>query len=135
MSTAAFITLVANVGRIDATRTFNDDRQLGSFSAAVSRRFKVKGEAAEETDWYTVKATSAHLIDMIENRIGVGDQLIIAGAVSLKQFTRNDGSKGMSVEIYAHDIRYNISKKTDGAATGQGQAGPAQEDLDDEIPF
>jgi len=35
MSTASFTTLIANVGRIDPTKTFGDDRQLATFSVAV----------------------------------------------------------------------------------------------------
>ena len=116
MSTAAFTTLVANVGRINATRTFNDDRQLASFSVAVSRKFKSKGEQVEETDWYEIKANAPHLITMIEQHIKKGDQLIIIGAQSHRTYEKNDGSNGFAVEIYAHDIRFNISKKADAPA-------------------
>lgn len=116
MSTAAFTTLVANVGRINATRTFNDDRQLASFSVAVSRRFKSKGEQVEETDWYEIKANAPHLITMIEQHIKKGDQLIIIGAQSHRTYEKNDGSNGFVVEIFAHDIRFNISKKADNTA-------------------
>ncbi|MFP1133058.1 single-stranded DNA-binding protein [Asticcacaulis sp. W401b] len=131
MSTAAYITLVGNVGRIDAVRTFPDGRQIASFSVAVSRRFRAKGEAVEETDWYAVKATGAHLIRLIEDNINKGDQLIITGALAQKAFERNDGSKGLSVEVFAHDIRFNISKKP----KDESQGGSAPDDLDDEIPF
>jgi single-strand DNA-binding protein len=116
MSTASFTTLVANVGRINATRTFNDDRQLASFSVAVSRRFKSRGEQIEETDWYEIKANAPHLITMIEQHIKKGDQLIITGAQSHRIYEKNDGSNGFSVEIFAHDIRFNISKKADNTA-------------------
>lgn len=134
MSTAAFITLVANVGRIDPTRTFDDQRQLATFSVAVSRKFKSKGQPVEETDWYTIKATSPHLISLIENHVAKGDQLIINGALSHNTFERNDGSKGMTVEVFAQDIRFNISKKRDTAEGGQPQQA-AGGYLDDEIPF
>ncbi len=113
MSTAAFTTLVANVGRINATRTFNDDRKLASFSVAVSRKFKSKGEQAEETDWYEIKANSPHLITLIEQHIKKGDQLIIVGSQSHRTYERQDGQNGFAVEIYAHDIRFNVSKKAD----------------------
>ena len=134
MSTAAFITLVANVGRIDATKTFGD-RQLATFSVAVSRKFKAKGETVEETDWYTIKANTPQLINMIEKHINKGDQLIITGAQSIKTFDREGGEKGTAVEIFAHAIQFNISKKSEGKGSRK-EAGKAQHyDLDDEIPF
>jgi single-strand DNA-binding protein len=119
MSTAAFTTLVANVGRINATRTFNDDRQLASFSVAVSRRFRSKGEQVEETDWYEIKANAPHLITMVEQHIKKGDQLIITGAQSHRTYEKTDGSNGFSVEIFAHDVRFNISKKADSQAASE----------------
>lgn len=124
MSTAAYTTLVANVGRINDTRTFSDDRKLASFSVAVSRRFKAKGEQVEETDWYEIKANAPHLITMIEQHIKKGDQLIIMGAQSHRTYEKNDGSNGFSVEIFAHDIRFNISKKAD-APAGAEEEEPA----------
>lgn len=135
MSTASVTTLIANVGRIDPTKTFGDDRQLASFSVAVSRKFKAKGETVEETDWYTVKTNLPHLINMIENHIKKGDQIIISGAQSHKTFDRQNGEKGMAVEIFAHAIQFNISKKSD-AKDGANEAGQQHNtDLDDEIPF
>lgn len=125
MSTAAYTTLVANVGRINATRTFNDDRKLASFSVAVSRRFKSKGEQVEETDWYEIKANAPHLITLIEQHIKKGDQLIIVGSQSHRTYDRQDGQNGFAVEIYAHDIRFNISKKSEGAPAGAEEEEPA----------
>ncbi|ESQ79255.1 single-stranded DNA-binding protein [Asticcacaulis sp. YBE204] len=133
MSTAAFTTLVANVGRIDAIRTFADGRQISSFSAAVTRRFKSKGQTVEETDWYTVKTTSPHLISLIDKHVDVGDQLIINGALSINTYERNDGTKGTQVEVFASDIRFNLAKKKPGSEASTGQASGS--DLDDEIPF
>lgn len=121
MSTASFTTLVANVGRINATRTFNDDRQLASFSAAVSRKFKSRGEQVEETDWYEIKTNTPHLVTMIDQHIKKGDQLIITGAQSHRTYEKNDGSNGFAVEIYAHDIRFNISKKIDAPAGAEAE--------------
>ncbi len=125
MSTAAYTTLVANVGRINATRTFNDDRKLASFSVAVSRRFKSRGEQVEETDWYEIKANAPHLITLIEQHIKKGDQLIIVGSQSHRTYERQDGQNGFAVEIYAHDIRFNISKKSDEQAAGAEEEEPA----------
>lgn len=118
MSTAAFITLVGNVGRIDATKTFEGDRQLATFSVAVSRKFRSKGQMVEETDWYTIKANAPHLISLVEKHVSVGDQLIINGSVSHNVFERNDGSKGMTIEVFAQDLRFNISKKRDNDGSG-----------------
>lgn len=133
MSTAAFTTLVANVGRIDPTKTFGE-RQLATFSVAVSRKFKKSGETVEETDWYTVKANAPHLISMIEKNVIKGDQLIITGAQSIKTFDRENGEKGTAIEIFAHAIQFNISKKSEGNS-GSKEAGQQHHDLDDEIPF
>ncbi len=134
MSTAAFTTLVANVGRIDPTKTFGD-RQLAQFSVAVSRKFKKGGETVEETDWYTVKANAPHLISIIEKHINKGDQLIITGAQSIKTFDRENGQPGMAVEIFAHAIQFNISKKSEAKGGGKESGQQQHHDLDDEIPF
>jgi single-strand DNA-binding protein len=135
MSTASFTTLIANVGRIGPTKTFDDDRQLASLSVAVSRKFKLKGETVEETDWYTVKTNLPYLINMIENHIKKGDQIIISGSQSHKVFERQNGDKGMAIEIFAHALQFNISKKPE-AKDGTNQSGePVNTEQDDDIPY
>ena len=134
MSTVANITLVANVGRIDPTKTF-DNGQLASFSAAVSRKFKRGGETVEETDWYTVKTNAPKLIERIEQHLSKGDQVIVTGTQSIKTFERQNGEKGTAVEIFAHLIERNISKKSDDKAGADKAAEQQSHDLDDEIPF
>ena len=134
MSTFATATMTANIGKINPTQTFEGGRRLASMSVCVNRRFMQGGERVEAADWYKVQTNNPSLIELIE-KIEVGTRVSVTGALSLKEFTRNDKSKGMQVEIWADRIYYVDGKRDDSKSGTQTKAN-AGADLDDQdIPF
>lgn len=132
MSTFATATITANVGQIHDTQTFDGGRRLASMSVCVNRRFMQGGQRVEAADWYKIQTNNPNLIELIEG-LDVGTRLSISGALSLKEFTRKDKSKGMQVEIWADRIYY-VDGKRDDSKSGGTKANSGAE-LDDHIPF
>ncbi len=133
MSTHATATITANIGQKHDTQKFEGGRRLASMSVCVNRRYMQGGQKVEAADWYKIQTNNPALIDLIEG-CAVGERLSITGALSLKEFTRKDKTKGMSVEIWADRIYYVDGKRDDSKSEGEQKA-PATHDMDDHIPF
>lgn len=121
MQTFAHLTLTANVGKINDTIDLDGGKKLASFEAAVNRTFKVKGQKKTEADWYTVKTTNPMLVTLIEG-LKPGQRLSIFGIPAQNRFTRQDGSKGMTMQLFAETIYYTDlkDKEDEPADTTQG---------------
>lgn len=64
------------------------------------------------SNWYTVSCFRAMASNMLDS-IRMGDHVVVYGKVQLREFDRNDGTRGFSADIEAlamgHDLRFGVS--------------------------
>ncbi len=111
-------------------------------SIAVSRRFS-NAEGGRETDFFNVTAWRGNA-ENCAKFLKKGNKVAVAGSIQVRNFERQDGSKGTSVDIVADEVEF-LSSRNDGSESssteggmGVGSTGPVsdlQPISDDDLPF
>ena len=100
---------VGNAGRAPEIRTTNDGMTVASFSLAVStwtRETEGKGEPI----WLRIVAFGK-LAETVEKFVKKGSQVLVAGRLSVREYTTKDGKEKTSVEILAQSIEVQRMEK------------------------
>ncbi|HJX79487.1 single-stranded DNA-binding protein [Glutamicibacter sp.] len=67
------------------------------------------------TNWYSISAFRSLAENGMES-FEQGDHIVVTGKLQVRQFERNDGSRGTSVDIeafsFGHDLKYGTSNYT-----------------------
>lgn len=111
-----FITVVGNVGTDPITRTHANNFQVTQFRLGTDNRGK-NAETGEwenkSTNWYTIKAFNQLGLNAAAS-IRKGQRVFVGGYAKIDQFTREDGSTGMGIEIEAqfvgHDLKFGTAE-------------------------
>ena len=90
---------------------------------AASSRQKVGGEWQEVTTWCRV-AMFGKRGESLSKLLAKGERVCVRGALTVREFAKNDGTKGYSVDVRADEIELMGSKR-DGAQPQSAQR-PAQ---------
>src|SRR6266702_1610615 len=101
---------VGNAGRAPEIRTTNDGMQVASFSLAVStwsREVVGKGEPI----WLRIVAFGK-LAEIIEKFVKKGSQVLVAGRLSVREYTTKNGKERTAVEIIAQSIEVQHMEKS-----------------------
>lgn len=111
-------------------------------SIAVGRRFS-NAEGARETDFFNVTAWRGNA-ENCAKFLKKGNKVAVAGSIQVRNYERQDGSKGTSVDIVADEVEFLTSRNDNGEAgtteggIGVGSTGPVsdlQPISDDDLPF
>ena len=97
-----FCTFVGNAGRAPEIRTTTDGMTVASFSLAVSTWSK-ETEGKGEPVWLRIVAFGK-LAETVEKFVKKGSQVLVAGRLSVREYTTKDGKEKTSVEIIAQSI-------------------------------
>ena len=100
---------LGNAGRAPEIRTTNDGMQVASFSLAVSTWSK-EAEGKGEPIWLRIVAFGK-LAETVEKFVKKGSQVLIAGRLSVREYTTKDGKEKTSVEIIAQSIEVQHGQK------------------------
>lgn len=111
-----FITVVGNVGTDPMTRTHANNFQVTQFRLGTDNRGK-NAETGEwenkSTNWYTIKVFNQLGLNTAAS-IRKGQRVFVGGYAKIDQFTREDGSTGMGIEIEAqfvgHDLKFGTAE-------------------------
>src|SRR5438477_12503276 len=93
---------VGNAGRAPEIRTTADGTTIASFSLAVST-WSREAEGKGEPIWLRIVAFGK-LAETVEKFVKKGSQVLVAGRLSLREYTTKDGKEKTSVEIIAQSI-------------------------------
>ena len=100
---------LGNAGRVPEIRTTNDGMQVASFSLAVSTWSKeVVGKG--EPIWLRIVAFGK-LAETVEKFVKKGSQVLVAGRLSVREYTTKAGKERTSVEILAQSIEVQHGAK------------------------
>ena len=100
---------VGNAGRAPEIRTTNDGMTVASFSLAVSTWSKER-EGKGEPIWLRIVAFGK-LAETVEKLVKKGSQVLVAGRLSVREYTTKDGKERTAVEIIAQSIEVQHAGK------------------------
>jgi single-strand DNA-binding protein len=148
------VILVGNVGQDPEIRATKDGRELANFSLATTENWKDKstGERKDKTEWHRVVVFSQGLVGVIKNYVKKGSKLYIEGQICTRKYTDKQGIEKYTTEIVLQNFNSSLqmldSRNSDsgnsynnaadavkGEFEGAKEVAPAQEELNDDIPF
>ena len=100
---------VGNAGRAPEIRATNDAMTVASFSLAVSTWSREREEKGEPI-WLRIVAFGK-LAEIVEKLVKKGSQVLVAGRLSVSDYTTKDGKERTAVEIIAQSIEVQHAGK------------------------
>src|SRR5437588_3339867 len=101
---------VGNAGRAPEIRTSNDGMTVASFSLAVSTWSRER-EGKGEPIWLRIVAFGK-LAETVEKLVKKGSQVLVAGRLSVREYTTKDRKEKTVVEIIAQSIEVQHAEKS-----------------------
>lgn len=145
------ITIMGHVGKDPEIRSVANGAQVGSFSVAVSEKFRGRdGEQRDKTTWFQVAAWQNGDNGIVSSVIGKyvrkGQQVLIQGVPEIEEYEK-DGQKRYAFKVRlggpgstlrlcgtpkaGSDDRQQSSSQS----SAPPSSGPSSDPFDDEIPF
>ena len=120
-----------NLGKDPEVKYLQSGVTVASFSLAISEKWKGKdGEMKEKTQWVTVVCFSK-LAEIAANHLSKGDEVLVSGKISVRDWEDRDGNKKRAWEIVAREINFiSLKKKVGEQEESRTDAGP-----DGDVPF
>ncbi len=156
MSSVNKVILVGNLGRDPEVRTFQNGGKVCNLRIATSENWRDKntGERRERTEWHQVAIFNEGLVRVAEQYLRKGSSVYIEGQLETRKWQDQSGQDRYTTEVVLRGYNSNLTMlggRNDNAGSGGGYAGsndgyvssgpsggysaPAQNDLDDDIPF
>ena len=99
------IIIIGNLGRDPEMRYSASGTPMTSFSIATNRRYTTAaGEQREETEWFNCTAFG-RLADTCNQYLARGRQVYVEGRLSSRQYNRQDGTPGFSLDVMVTDMQ------------------------------
>ncbi|MBE7076427.1 MAG: single-stranded DNA-binding protein [Clostridiales bacterium] len=95
---------------------------LCRMSIAVSRRF-ANADGARDVDFFNITAWRGNA-ENCAKYLKKGNKIAVSGSIQTRNYEKNDGTKGFSVDIVADEVEF-LTSKNDGNVEGQGEGGTA----------
>jgi single-strand DNA-binding protein len=113
MPNGSQITIIGNTGESPDLRFTPTGTQVVSFSVAVPERRKNQaGEWVDvSTTWYRVNAWRG-LAEHIAESVGKGTRVIVFGSLASREWSKDDGTHGVSWEIRADAVGIDLTWAT-----------------------
>lgn len=134
---------IGNLGADPEIKSFDNGGRIANLRLAVSETWKDKatGEKKERTEWVSVAVASDGLVGVVERYLRKGSKVFVSGKMRTRKWQDQNGNDRYSTEIVLTGFDAKLvmlSGKQNGDQGGQQaqQAqGPADWDLEDDIPF
>ena len=119
-------TVTGNVGKAPELRTTQSGKQMASFSVAST----AKKDGV--TTWVDVTCFDEQA-DVVSQRLGKGDRVVVTGRMELESYQKRDGSQGQSLRMIADEVGHSLrwpKREAVGAGVSSGEVSE-----DEPIPF
>ncbi len=124
------VTITGTLGRNIELRTLNNGDRVGNFSVADSQGRE------KPTIWWNCQLYGKRA-EGLSQYLTKGQQVTVAGSISEREWTDNNGQKRKAMEIRVSDIALQGGRR-DQAGTPPAAPAPKAggfDDMDDDIPF
>ncbi|MDN5938805.1 MAG: single-stranded DNA-binding protein [Salinisphaera sp.] len=138
------VILIGNLGADPKISSTANGNQVANISLATtdSWRDKATGDMQERTEWHRV-VFFRRQAEIVEQYLKKGSKVYIEGRLQTRKWQGQDGQDRYTTEIVANDMQM-LDSKGSASYDGPPQAAsrpapsapaPADDDLDDDIPF
>ena len=111
--------LKGNLGADPEIKTFENGGKICKFSLATSDKWTSKsGEKMEHTDWHSI-LFSGTICDTIEKYFKKGDQILVTGKTTYREYTDKDDKKQFFTEIKCFSFDFCGGKKAESQPESQ----------------
>lgn len=129
------ITLGGNIGDDMKIHYTQNGKAIGSFPLAVTNGY---GDN-KRTMWITCLVFGERA-EKLAPHIRKGGKIVVSGRLDVRQYDRNDGTKGTAVEVAVNDLEFfSINQQQEQqkqpSNKNSGANNPPPMDFDDDIPF
>ncbi len=129
------ITLGGNIGNDMEVRYTQNGKAIGSFPLAVTNGY---GDN-KRTMWITCLVFGERA-EKLAPHIRKGGKIVVSGRLDVRQYDRNDGTKGTAVEVAVNDLEFfSINQQQEQqkqpSNKNSGANNPPPMDFYDDIPF
>jgi single-strand DNA-binding protein len=143
--------LIGRLGKDPERKQTRDGKEFASFSMATSKKIKEE----EKTTWHNVVVWNEHTARYVNDFAQKGTMVYVEGEIDNRTYQKQDGSTGYASDIVVGQYTGTVQIVTDGVPRGETaeprdkvarkksyakeervvEAGPIDEELNDEIPF
>ena len=128
------IIIIGRLGRDPEMRYSTSGNPMTNFSVASSRRYTTAaGEQREQTEWFNCTAFG-RLADVCNQYLARGQQVYVEGRISTRQYSRQDGTPGFSLDVAVNDVQFlsrRDEQQSEGGGYGSEQRGGYDRSADD----
>ena len=118
------ILLIGNAGRDAELRYTQNGTAVANFSMAVNRRYQVREEMREDTEWFNVSAWERQA-EFAAERVKRGTRVFVDGRLSTREYTAGNGETRISLDVNANRL-IALSPREGGENHSEGN--PRRED-------
>ncbi len=98
------VTLIGNLGSDMEFKTFDSAKKCSKASLATNQYYKNRdGELVKETQWHNLVAWGK-LAELMNNLAKKGDQILVQGKISYRNYEDVDGKKHYITEIIVNEF-------------------------------
>jgi single-strand DNA-binding protein len=125
------VMLIGRVGKDPEIRSFQDGKEMASFSLATSDSWKDKqtGERKEKTEWHNIAVMNGNLVGVVKNYVKKGSLLYLEGSLQTRKWTDKQGADRYSTEVVLQGFSCQLVM-----LSKMEQSEPASTLLDDDAP-
>jgi single-strand DNA-binding protein len=110
------VQLVGNLGKDVELKTFESGSQLATFTLATNEYYKdANGNGTKNTQWHNISAWGKLGASMAKS-LSKGNQVVLHGKITYRNYTAKDGSVKYITEIIASDymkvMGENVNEET-----------------------
>lgn len=97
------ILLIGNAGRDAELRYTQNGTAVANFSMAVNRRYQVREEMREDTEWFNISAWERQA-EFVAERVKRGTRVFVDGRLSTREYTAGNGETRISLDVNANRV-------------------------------
>jgi single-strand DNA-binding protein len=98
------VMLIGRLGADPEVRVFEGNRKKARFTMATTETYRnAKGEKTDTTEWHNVVAWGP-VADRAEEYLMKGQEVLVEGKLTHRQYTDKEGAKRYITEVEAHDL-------------------------------
>ena len=97
------ILLIGNAGRDAELRYTQNGAAVANFSMAVNRRYQVRNETREDTEWFNVAAWERQA-EWVSESVKRGTRVFVDGRLATREYTSGNGEMRVSLEVNARRV-------------------------------
>ena len=129
--------LIGNLTRDPELTTTTSGISVCRMAIAVSRRF-ANADGERDVDFFNITAWRG-TADNCAKFLKKGNKIAVSGSIQTRNYEKNDGTKGFSIDIVADEVEFLSSKNDNADGSVPVGAGAPVSDLqpidDDNLPF